>query len=43
MNEEYLDSVLFMSIELEVYINIDYGKIIEEFKVLVLGNHRLTL
>lgn len=43
MNQERLDSLLFMSIEQEVCTKIDYGEIIEEFKTLVPGNRRLVL
>lgn len=32
-----------MSIEQEVWMKIDYGKTIKEFKVLILGNHQITL
>jgi len=43
MNQERLDSLLFMSIEQEVCTKIDYGEIIEEFNTLVPGNRRLVL
>jgi hypothetical protein len=43
MNQERLDSLLFMSVEQELCTKLDYGEIIEEFKVLVPRNRRLTL
>jgi len=43
MNQKRLDALLYMFVEQEVTNSISYDEVIEEFKILIVGERKLIL